>query len=145
MQQFESSPACSGWRLKHEPKPGQHRVSTTTLIQDHFNGIIREIGEDPLPLPAGIDLSSQDAQNLYKMKAIYNDCMDVYTIKNLAIGPLKKVLGSATIALVIGEIDPDHITAGLAGPMDFGMPSPSDFNSEELHICSTYGDVYALA
>ncbi|PHH52615.1 hypothetical protein CFIMG_008403RA00001 [Ceratocystis fimbriata CBS 114723] len=67
--------ACNGWRLKHEPKPGQHRISTTTLIQDRSNGIIREIGEDPLP--TGIDPSSLDAQNFYKMKAIYNSYMDV--------------------------------------------------------------------
>ncbi|KAL2885144.1 endothelin-converting enzyme 1 [Ceratocystis lukuohia] len=131
--------ACSGWRLKHELKPGQHAVTTTTLIQDHIDTIIREIGEGPLP--AGIDSSSQDAKNFYKMKAIYNACMDVDTIKDLGIGPLKKVLaemdgaesikdsllilltnditGLVTIAPVFDDIDPDQIAVGLTAPMDF--------------------------
>ncbi|KAL1887446.1 hypothetical protein Cpir12675_006541 [Ceratocystis pirilliformis] len=146
--------ACGGWRLKHDFKPDQDTVATDILIQDHINEVMREIVEGPLP--AGIDPSSQDAKNFYKMKAIYDACMDVDTIKSLGIEPLKKVLaemdgarsikeallilltndvtGLATVGPEIDDIDPDYVAVALTGPMDFGMPSPLGFKSKKLLV-----------
>ncbi|KAL2889453.1 Endothelin-converting enzyme 1 [Ceratocystis lukuohia] len=146
--------ACGGWRLKHEPKLGEGKVATTTLIQDHIKGVMGEILEGPLP--AGIDPSSQDAKNFYKMKAIYDACMDVDTIKGLGIQPLEKILaemdgvrsfkeallilltndvtGLVSIIPVFDAGDPEKLAVALTGPMDLGMPSPEDFESDEFLI-----------
>ncbi|KAL1896989.1 hypothetical protein Cpir12675_002570 [Ceratocystis pirilliformis] len=146
--------ACGGWRLKHDFNPDQDTVATDILINDHINEVMRKIVEGPLP--AGIDPSSQDAKNFYKMKAIYDACVDVDTIKSLGIEPLKKVLaemdssrsikeallilltndvtGLATITPVTDDSDPDYIAVALTGPMDFGMPSPSGFDSDEILV-----------
>ncbi|KKF93131.1 Phosphate-regulating neutral endopeptidase [Ceratocystis platani] len=108
------------------------------------------------PLPAGIDPSSQDAKNFYKMKAIYDACMDVDTIKGLGIQPLEKILaemdgvksfkeallilltndvtGLVSIIPVFDAGDPEKLAVALTGPMDLGMPSPEDFDSDEFLI-----------
>ncbi|KAL2889452.1 endothelin-converting enzyme 1 [Ceratocystis lukuohia] len=146
--------ACSGWRLKHDFRPGQDTVGTDILIQEHNNGVMREIVEGPLP--SGIDPSSQDAKNFYKMKAIYDACMDVETIKSLGLEPLKKVLaemdsamsikeslrilltndvtGLAAVRPEVDDNDPNHVAVELTGPMDFGMPSPLGFKSKKLPV-----------
>ncbi|KAL2889451.1 peptidase family M13 [Ceratocystis lukuohia] len=139
--------ACGGWRLKHDFKPDHSTINTIDLIEDRMVEVNRQAIEGPLP--ASIDPNSQDAKNFYKMKAIYNACMDVETMKNIGIEPLKKVLaevdntdtikdallillkhdtsGLVLIGPQIDDKNPDAVSIGITPPTNLGMPSRDHF------------------
>ncbi|KAL1887445.1 hypothetical protein Cpir12675_006540 [Ceratocystis pirilliformis] len=144
--------ACGGWRLKHDFQTDHSKVNTISLIENRMVEVTRQVVEGPLP--SSIDPNSQDAKNFYKMKAIYNACMDVDTINNLGIEPLKKVLaeidntntikdallillkhdtsGLALIGPQIDDKNPDAVSIGITGPTNLGMPSREYFELEAV-------------
>ncbi|PHH54854.1 Endothelin-converting enzyme 2, partial [Ceratocystis fimbriata CBS 114723] len=141
---------CGGWRRKHRLRSDEEVINTTKLIQRHVDKIIHDIVEGPLP--TGIDPNSQDAKNFYKMKAVYNSCMDSEAIKSRGIEPLKEVLalidgaettkdallillkhdtdGLAVVGPQIDDTSPDYTAIGFAGPKNLGLPLQSDFESK---------------
>ncbi|KAL1899277.1 hypothetical protein Cpir12675_001561 [Ceratocystis pirilliformis] len=141
---------CGGWRQKHHLKYGEEVIDTVKLIQHNVDNILHELVEGPLP--AGIEPNSQDAKNFYKMKAIYDSCMDTETIKSRGIEPLKEVLalidgaettkdallillkhntdGLAVVGPQIDDSNPDYIAIGFTGPKNLGLPLQSDFKSK---------------
>lgn len=78
---------CGGWDERHDLRPDQGDLFTGNLMSETSQMILRHILESPNDAE-----SPADRENLEKLKAGYEACIDEQRIKERGLKPMKAVL-----------------------------------------------------
>ncbi|KAF2398055.1 zincin [Trichodelitschia bisporula] len=163
---------CGGWRDRHDLRPDQDDAFTGTIMAENSQTLLRHILEAPYPnksahsgfSPARLapDEKSADEANFDKMKSAYEACLNVDTIKEVGLAPLKDLLlrivkifpasGSEDKAiqetvLFLAKLgisalvspgtgpddkDPDTVVVAVSPPYRIGLPAKENYEDDKI-------------
>ncbi|KAL2890675.1 Endothelin-converting enzyme 1 [Ceratocystis lukuohia] len=79
---------CGGWRDKHHLRPDQFQLTTNMLMEEGIKASLRDaIEQEPYRGPS----SAMDI-NFNKLKGSYEACMNIETLTDLGLKPLRELL-----------------------------------------------------
>lgn len=105
--------ACGGWRERHDMRSDQGSIFAGTLMAENAHVRLRHI----LEAESTQDTSSSDSENFRKLRAAYDACMDVPSLKEKGTKQLEHVLGQLSDIYSAGSSSAKGPMKDLTGPL----------------------------